>query len=457
MAKNLCLVDSVIDSIFSIPAQILATTFPKEKKVSIYTPTQLKTILSDRAVQIRLSKWVADYLRPLENNELYLQVAKDPRVRFTLTTETIKSVFNILRPYIALGTPAHDLGHHVRDSLGGAALLSQDLFLMSAHHNEQVAALFAAAFHDGSTGVQHRYVDNEWELNHGELMATIFYSFTAHLLPEPIRRLTAYAIAAHPHMLKDMTTKNGFTRKPWKDEMFYDNGRPVRVAVWVCRWTDRLENGGDFASMFGRHLLASADGVRVNGTDLSKTDWYSFTDQIKYIFTPRAETIESIVGTNPDGTNKISKTPTTLQHLKNYANSATASNSPYNQHDSKSPSMRRLMDWKINNSHTGISLVESDPATTEIPNFETLAKVLRMISGFPISNANLQTIEDVHSVWNHLESEDQVKWAKGFEFIQSSYYGWLILLTQEINGASNPIVKAFAPLVPHLIDQVTRF
>ncbi len=426
-----------------------------------YTPEELTEKIKERAFQLEMIDWVDTYLRPLENDAIYLQVCQDRRSTVQpFTTIAIKKILDVMEPFVILGTPAHELGHHVFDGFGGSAIISNDPFIAKAYHNEIDSAFFGAMLHDSSTGIQHRYIDNEWELNHGEIAAWIFYHITEGLAIEPIRRLTAYAIAAHPHMLKEMTVKNGGVRKPWNDKLFFYGDHPIRIAVWVTRWTDRLENGGDAAAMLPRHALASLDGARINGLDLTGVNWYSFKDSIKYLFVPNASIMEDQV-LNQDGSPQIKdgqpvimKSPSMLKHLQNYANSATAyPYSAYNQHDHRSPNMVSLMGWKTANSAELISKVTN---RTEIPDFELFVQQMKMKSGYPNTQMTLDTIEMVRELWNHSSPEDQAHWAAGFEFAYVSYFDWLHFLTNQIAKATNPTIIAFQPLIPELMARVTK-
>lgn len=435
---------------------------PKETAVpNFYTPEELKEKLKDADFRRDMVDWVENTLRPLENDALYLTVCRDRRAgAYPVHTTCIQAILDRLEPYIVQGTPAHELGHHIFDALGGSALISHDPFIAKSWRNEIDAAFFAAMFHDCSTGIQHRYVDNEWSLSHAELAAWIFYHATAGLLIEPIRRLAAYAVAAHPHMLKEMTAKDGSVRKPWNDKLFYYGDRPVRAAVWITRWTDRLENGGDSATHLVRHTLAALDGARVGGMDLHSIDWYSFNDALKFLFTPKAVVTE-VPALNQDGSAVlkdgqlvVNKVPSLLQHLKGYAASALAKPaSPYNQHDRRSPVMGHLMGWKVANS---AAIIETVTNTTGTPDFEIFVRLMKLKSGNPNTQMTLETIEMVRDLWNLNTSEDQAHWAHGFEFALASYYEWLTVLETQISQATDPTILAFQPLVPGLVARVTK-
>lgn len=431
-----------------------------KKNVDFSSPEDVTEKLKNRDVQLAMVAWIENTLRPLEINENYLYEAQGQSSDrlFKVKTKTITQLKKRMEPFIALGTPAHDLGHHLFDGLGGAAIISDDPFIAKGYRNDIDAALFDAMFHDSSTGVQHRYIDNEWELNHGELAAVIFFFNSEGLLPYGTRVLGAYAIAAHPHMLKEMATKNGQTRKPYVDELFFNEDKPVRLAVWITRWTDRLENGGDPASHLPRHALAAVDGARVNGLDLHGLDWYDFKDSLRYLFTPKAVITEVPVVDNnglpvmKDGLPVVSKIPSMLQHLQGYAKSAnTANPSAYNKYDDLSPNMRYLMDWKIDQSTRFIDLVTN---TTGEPDFSLFEELMLRKSGNPISDTGLKTIQMVKDLWNMNSPEDQAHWAQGFIFANDSYTEWLSLLENKIGRASDPTIKAFFPLMRDITDKL---
>lgn len=436
---------------------------PKEQKVlnriNFSNPDDLKAKLGDRDVQLAMIDWVEKNLRPLENNQAYLKAARgtDEDKRNKINTETIEKILKVMTPYLLIGTPAHDLGHHFFDALGGAAIISNDPFIKKGYRNDVDAAFFGAMFHDCSTGVQHRYVDSEWELSHGEIASVIFYFNTGKLLSKNVRLLASYAIAAHLHAQKEITVKNGGVRKPWVDELISYRNKPVRLAVWITRWTDRLENGGDPATHLPRHALATLDGARVNGMDLHGVDWYDFKDQLRYLFTPMAIVTEIPVMKDgqpvmKDGVPVITKIPSMLQHLKGYAASAdTLKISAYNKHDDKSKNMRELMDWKIKKS---VELVDTVTNTQGTPDFNKFSDLMRMKSGNPITEICLETIKMVEDLWNLNTQEDQAHWAKGFELALESYADWLVTLTTKINEANDPTIKAFAPLVPDMLIKI---
>lgn len=432
----------------------------------LYSPDEMIVKLQDTNFRFTLIDWVNRTLRPMENDALYLMVARDPNYT-PLDTARLETILGRLNAYIVRGTPAHELGHHIFDVLGALALISDDPFISRAYRNEIDAAFLAASFHDVCTGVQHRYIDNLWELDHGEIAAWIVYHALEGLVSEPVRRLTAYAIAAHPH--KSSKAADGSPIYRWRDLLFFDGEYPVRLAVWVTRWTDRLENGADGACHAPRHALANVDGARVNakradGTtvsamDLHGTDWYTFLNALVLMFKPQLGVVEMPVTKNgepvlKDGEPVLEKVPTLLQHLRGYANSAVAyPYSAYNQLDDRSPNMRGLMDKKVAFSAAFIDAVLN---STGAPDFELFVKLMKKKSGYPNNQMTIDTIEMVRDLWNQTPAADQAHWAHGFEVALQQYDQWLAILQDRIAQATDPTVIAFRPLVPGLVTLVTK-
>lgn len=424
-----------------------------------YSATEIRKRINDRAYQLEIIAWVDSYLRPLDNDALVLEMArKRPFGIGNFTTAKFKAVIDRMSSLMEGGTPAHEDGHRWFDALDVSAIISDDPYIARAYRNEIDAAFWAGWYHDNSTDVQHRYIDAEWECNHCELGAWRFYHATEGLIAEPIRRLAAYYIAQHQQMTSEKKAKVG-TQKPWNDRLFFWDGHPVRIGVWICRWADRLENGGDSATHLVRHALAAVDGARIGGMDLHHLDgFYNFRDQLAYLFTPATMVaefprIENGITVMKDGQPVMDKFPSMLKHLEGYRISAGPAQSIYNQHDGKSPNMRFLMDWKVSNSKRLIQIITE---TTGEPNFEFFEKQMKMKSGYPNSNLTLEAIELVRNLWNLTSPDDQSHWAQGFEFALKSYYEWLEILQAQISKATDPTVKAFRPLVKSFVARVTK-
>lgn len=453
----------IFNALISFTKSIL-NSVPKEQKVlksiDFSSPDDIKEKLKSRDIQLALIDWVNQNLRPLENDEVYLKVAKGSRLdkTFKVTTDTIQKIIDVMMPFTVLGTPAHELGHQIFISLSGAALIAKDPFIASCYRNEINGAFFSAMFHDNSSGVQHRYIDDEWELNHGELAACIFFFNTARLLPRNIRLIASYAMATHVHILENKIVNNRTIRKKWEDRIFYNGKTPVRTAVWITRWTDRWENGGDPATHLPRHTMAIVNGALVGGRDLFGINEYNLSDQLYSAFIPKTVITEVPVFEKDglpamkDGKQVVNKIPSMLKHLESYRQSAVRTEiSVYNQYDRFSPSMCKLMDWKIAQSIKFVDLVTN---TKGIPDFEKFVKLMTLKSGDPLSPIGLETIKKIRNLWDHISPENQSHWAKGFDMALDSYYEWLHLLKTEINQASDPTIKAFLPLVPEMIVKV---
>lgn len=403
-----------------------------------YTPDQLTKLLKESTFRAGIIHWVKHTLRPLENNDRYLSVARRGKVT-DVNTDVFAAVDVVMKPFVLRGTPAHCHGHHNGDAIGGSAIIASDPFIATGYPNDVYGALFGLLYHDCSTGVQHRYIDFDWELDHGAIGAWIFYHATEGLISKEIRLLGAYGINTHPHLRNKVKTKDGRWRHVWNDHLFYENGHPVRLAVWLARWADRLENAG--ASHFYRHIMAAVDGARVKGFDLSGTEYFAFDKSLPVLFTPQLGNVDGV--------------PTLLQHLKGYADSATAFPcSVYNQHDHLSPSMSRLVALKAGHSNQIINATVTH--TGDKPaNFDTLAQMLAISAGQPVTQINLDTITLVEQLWNQTKPEDQARWASTFDLAKKLYYAWLNTAKSEIEIATSPLIQDISPLVSSWINEIS--
>lgn len=396
------------------------------------SPIILKRKLLKRPFQIEVSSWITNSLRPLQDKTTYLEYCQN-QPYFVLDTKTIQNLFRHLHPYTTLGKPGHDLGHLYRDYLSGSVLSGTDPYAAKAYQNDLTAAFLGSAYHDIGNSIGYRFQDYLWECGHAEIGAWLFYHLTEKHLPEHIRRLTAYAIAAHTHQLKPVETKIGFSRLPWSDDLFENEGHPVRVSVWITRFADRLDTNG--VNLLCRHIIASVEGAKQEGRNFSGDDWYEINrESLSLLLKP--DTI--LVGT----------TPSALKHVENFANSAKT-HTPYSQHDDLFPVMRELMDYKIKQAEKLIEIVRTQSGTPDFPKFKSFVAKL---SGSPVITSTLNNVE---TLWNELTEGEQSHWGPAFSFIEQSYSDWLRLIQTKINNGDSGIIRAVKPLTAQIISKIS--
>ena len=145
--------------------------------------------------------------------------------------------------FILLCPPGHDRGHIYRDMLGAMALAASYPDVGKAQGREVFAGVLGGAFHDIGNSVTRRYEDTERRAAHAEIGAWLFDKVSADLLAEPVRKLAAYAIAAHTHYSKPVDVKNpeGYKRQPYWYELWDVDGKPVGLSVLVDRLAERLD------------------------------------------------------------------------------------------------------------------------------------------------------------------------------------------------------------------------
>lgn len=411
------------------------------------TPTveETKKMIADPNKQYEVLLWTESVLRPLADPAKYEKLCNPGGDPFVLTPEIFKSVQTALYPYAAGGTPGHDFGHHKRDLLDIIALVGNDPEVAKAYTSEIIACIFGGAYHDIGCAITDRYKDNVAWLGHAEVGAWLFFTLTENLLPEHIRILVAYAIAAHTHALNPVATNIGYIRQPWEDKLFYNLGRPIRVAVWFTRFADRLDTG---TTLLGRHPIAQLDSYVYKGVDLSGKDSFPADDRMLKLLLKPIEVTEE-------------KTPSTLQHLRNFANSANQTTvNPYNQHDARFPMMNRFMTDKAKNAHKLLSVIaSSEKSILDTISQKTIASPLdsQFFWEFILKVSCTNDTEAVHTsfnaVWEKLSPEEQQKWIPGIKFAVKEYDRWMSYLVYKIKHSSLPMIQALAPTIMEIVQQ----
>lgn len=395
------------------------------------TVSEIKAKYSDQKEQYQILLWTEKALRPLANPAEYERLCQ--MEDFHLTPEVFNAIYEALEPFAAGGTPGHDRGHHLRDLLGVSAIIGNDPVVAQAYPNDVVAGFIAGSFHDAGCAVLDRYKDGDGWIGHDLAGAKIVYDVLEGLAPEHIRLLVAYAIACHTHALKPVDTKIGYIREVWEDRLFYNLGRPVRIAVWLTRFADRLDTNG--VTLLARHIVAQLDSYVYKGEDLSGTATYVADDiMLKLLMKPEA-VLEG-------------KTPSTLMHIKRFADSNDQSKiGAYNQHDGRFPVMNRLITTK---SDQAVALVETIGKDSKAPgaNANLVWDFLKYVSN---SDETDSVKDSFVVVWNSLTTKEQKKWGPGIAFAYKEYNNWLDLLKKEVQNSSLPLVTELIPSIMEIV------
>ena len=407
---------------------------PKEVTVNDFRTVEgLKALLLDRPSQLRIHDWVQKNLRPLENDAVYEGLCQ--KDEFIPTAETMALIFTAFRPLHG-GGAGHEFGggHSWRDLLDGLAVLAHDPVMKTGYQNEVFAGLLASFSHDIGNVGKPRYEDNVWEEGHAEVGAWLAFNLLEGIVPENIRLLAAYAIAAHTHKLGPVTCDNGYVREVWNDRLFYNLGKPVRIAIWLTRFADRLDTNS--VTLFARHIPANIEGSFYGGKDFSAADFYDLDGKALAVLV-KPEVVK-------DG-----NAPSTLMHIGNFANSSFKFGA-YSQHDARFPSMERLMAYKANQGLRLIEVVTGSNGKTSSSTesvFDLFWSFLKKVSR---STAVDETLTIFRHIWAGLSPEEQEKWRAGIEFANKAYDEWLRLLYTEIESSDHPLVVACLGLLPEL-------
>lgn len=411
----------------------------KTEEVIPLDAESLRVKITERPTQLAILDWVEKTLRPLENDVVYENLCS--QADFTLTTDNYHEINNRILPFKG-GGAGHEVlgGHSYRDVLGVLAILARDPMSEKMYPNEAVAAIIAGMLHDLSTSIKPRYEDNIWECGHAEVGAWLLYQLFHDLIPEHVLLLACYSVAAHTHQLNDVVLASKYVRKPWNDRLFYNMGRPVRLAPWLTRFADRLDTNG--VTLMARHTTANIEGSFYGGKDFSGTHFYELDGKtLKLLFVPEAVTDEE-------------KRISVLQQVQNFANSSFKFTA-YSQHDKLFESMDRLMTFKANQ---GAKLVEIVTNASGRSTSKKISVEDRFWQFLKEVGCNDQLTETVHPIFSHLFNElpkkQQNKWQPGIVFAEKTYKDWIKMLVIEIKSANNANVVAFQPLLPEMVQNL---
>lgn len=437
----------------------------------VKNPDELTALLKTRQFREAVNDWVEQKLRPLEHDltfETLCQPGDKPD--FYPTTETFIKMHQLIDLYRG-GGAGHEVfgGHSWRDELHALSLMNNIGDKTRFYHKELVAAMIGQITHDISVRVQDRYADQSWTLGHEKISAFILFHLFSGIFPEDILTIGSYGVGNHTHQVApEVRCQEGVSymgwlidkhpemkadpslfitgseiRRPWNDRLFLSNGKIVRISTWLIRFADRLD--AQASTLIGRHIAATTEGVLHNRqgqktVDLSGTTYYEMDEAfLKIVLKPS-------LGTNDK------KQPSTLQHVLNFANSATKFG-VYSQHDHLIPGMRLIIK-KASDTHKIIQKLEELQDTVIVTNdfdtneaFNNLWQFLELISASPI----LQPIKPIiRESWDALTAKEQAIWQQLTPFIEQPYIEWMEMLFRSIEGSTDPLVVAYLPLVPQL-------
>jgi len=356
-----------------------------------------------------------------------------------LTPETLQEIFTQFEPLTENTPPGHDINHIRRDALAGLALATGDPFLKTAFSEADIqAAILGAVFHDIGTAIFKRYEDNTRPNAHAEIGAYIFWKTSEGIINEDVRKLAAYAIAAHTHFLKPIPVKEpqGYERQPYWYEIFYpEEGKPCGLAPIITRFSDRLDVNG--ASHTVRTMMANADASETGGQEFAgEAGFFEINkNSLTALFYPYVR-------------EEKPKPQSALEHTLMFADS-NFGNSVYSRDDHLFPLMGELMKIRAEQIHELIKIVSTPPDMMEFD--ENRAKSLVKTVMFQISGSkNLERSWNVLAqVWDNLNPEVQARWVNGFKYIQGSHRSWVLTLKNKVEGEyqdfADKLVKMIFP------------
>lgn len=383
-------------------------TVPKK-----YSLKDLQEMMTSPAGRQIMTDWVEVNLRPLENDEEYLRLVKLGGAPFN--GDILTRLIAKFDTFVVAGSRGHGVGHHKRDLAHAYALAADSFKNPNIFPAEALAGYIAGGWHEFAAGYTIRYHDKNYALGHAEAGAFGLYHALLEFFPEHICLLVAYAVAAHTHFTADFISVDGSPRKVWKDTIFQADGHWIRLAVWLCRMADRVDNLG--VAQIARTIESWADMVIFGGADLRPDGSWNAMDEngLKTLLTPDFK--------NAAGG------PTTFTHILGYAASAIALKPLYNIHDHFFPNMDLLKARKLEEV---VLLANSlSIKSTTNPGLNRLVSFLDRVEMSTMTGTKQEAL--ISSAWTSLSEAEQIKWSSILDTAEICYTRWLELLLQTVS------------------------
>lgn len=417
--------------------------------MSLSSPEVLKEELETPEARRPVVAFIDDLRGRLDSDSGYIKHLIQAGTQ-GVNQDSFIQIAHALDPFVQNARPGHDVGHVYRDMMSALALIGNDPFVAkSGHPADVLAGLLGGIYHDVAVAVSPKYLDRDWECGHAEVGAWLFYTASEGILTEPLRALTAYAIAAHTNYLKPMPVTSSVLHDPdWERPVYPDELLPFgnytgRMAIQLTRFSDRLDNNG--VSHFARHVLAMADDAYTAGAqDLSGGAFFDITPEaLVRVLTPE------IVGGGDEGA------PSTLKHMITYRNSNVAEGNPYNKNDHLFPFFGELIALKMAQVDAFVEVATTPVQMDRQLAWDHFESLLRHVSQSRFIDGSLETLR---TVWDeHLTDAQCAQWGAASFFGRGSYDATLgEMFSCILRVAQSEVVNATLPIIVAPISVLRR-
>jgi hypothetical protein len=400
--------------------------------------------------------WVTALRTEVEPMEDWKRIKADALHELeSIPEDVIPTLLKRFEPFVEVLPAGHSKGHVNRDFIASVLIL-QDPSFDELDDVEKLVGLMAGTFHDVGSAVVNRYEEAKHFAGHAEVGAYMFDQVAADLLPVNLRKLCAFAIAAHTHYTKDITVikkgENGeetIVKKTYDDKLEGDN----KMGVWLARWSDRLDMQG--LQGFVRHSLTKAQPTEDYSIEGFHTVREDEKEDFKHHFTPRLRSVE-LRKSLP----KADQTMDTLEHIKMFRDTAL-NKSPYSEHDTPYFTQELVTPAALEQMQFVEAVLAEAP---ELPEdkineaFDLFYRVCRVIE--PGSNID-ETIDLFKQKFQLLSAGDRSHWANGFLILLPLYDRWYKRiergLSQGEKGEGREVNKIFAQALTVAREKLTDF
>jgi len=361
-----------------------------------------------------IQKFSAMLHEKLGSKAKYVEVCQEAEANWEeLTPDRLTKILALFSPYIGMQSPAHCGAHTYRDGFGALALLADPLVQHALFKADRDAGVIAAFLHDIGTGIVPRYMDGQLAAGHAQIGAWLVYQILRDVLEENMLLLVCYGTDKHMHHFEDVVDDDGqTTRFASPFSVFYhagdeDKRKPIGLAVFLPRASDRLENLGWIHLL--REILSRADAeenvpggvIRYTGEKFFAAKGEFLTNMFDTIIRPEWKVQDH------------KKTPgTATEWVVLLFGAATLRKADYSEHDDEFVVLRHLIDGKLEQLKALKRIFDAEaPRLTSRPYATSLLKqLMRRVNGSAYMNVFGGAWGILLRVWNKLSDNDVAKW-----------------------------------------------
>jgi len=354
-----------------------------------------------------------------------------------ITEEVLINLVDFFEKFQRRKTPGHDKGHEYRDALTAIYNYS-NIKDKVAYNADALAGLIGGIFHDVGVVIIPRGSDKDCGAGHGEAGAYFLDQECKkqNFLGENMRKLVAYAIAAHTNYKEAFEVKQpkGYIKKPYWNEITEKEGKLYGVAMAMTRQSDRMDLYSVAQTVRNVVSQTYSELAGINGSYLtSENTWVKCDD----------ETLKNICSPIENSGDK--KKPTTLQQCLGFVNGID--NPIYCNNDKYFPGFSEMIHYRAKQVEELNQVMNGENQSMNLLETDKLDEVFKEAKEtfYKISKSNEKKFDlawnGFKEQWNEMSNDYKNKWVRGFVFIEKTYEKILDDYQKKLEGTDFPILS----------------